>query len=36
MDGQTVTITEGGMYLLTGSLSNGSVVVDTDKTEKYN
>lgn len=34
MDGQTVTITEGGMYLLTGSLSNGSVVVDTDKTEK--
>ena len=34
MDGQTVTITEGGTYLLTGSLSNGSVVVDTDKTEK--
>lgn len=34
IDGQTITITEGGMYLLTGSLSNGSVVIDTDKKEK--
>ena len=31
IEGQTVTITEEGTYLLSGSLSDGSVVVDADE-----
>ena len=34
IDGQTITITEEGTYLLSGSLSNGSVVVATDENVK--
>ena len=34
IDGQTITITEEGTYLLSGSLSNGSVGVATDENVK--
>lgn len=34
IDGQTITITGEGTYLISGSLSNGSIVVNTDKSEK--
>lgn len=34
IDGQTITITEEGTYLLSGSLSNGSVVVAADENVK--
>ncbi len=34
VDGNTVTITEEGTYLLSGELSEGQIVVNTDKTEK--
>lgn len=34
IDAQTITITEEGTYLLSGSLSNGSVVVATDENVK--
>lgn len=30
----TVTITDEGTYLLTGSLSNGQIIVDSEKTDK--
>lgn len=33
-DGTVVTITAAGVYLLTGSCSNGQVLVELDKTEK--
>lgn len=33
-DGSTVTITEGGDYILDGSLSDGMIIIDVDKTEK--
>ena len=34
IEGQTVTITEEGTYLLSGSLSDGSVVIHTDENVK--
>lgn len=34
IDGQTVTITSEGTYLISGSLSNGSIVVDVEDSEK--
>ncbi len=34
IDGSTVTITEEGTYLLSGSLDNGMILVDTDKLSK--
>lgn len=34
IDGQTVTITGEGTYLISGSLSNGSIVVDVEDSEK--
>ncbi len=34
IDGQTVTITSEGTYLISGSLSNGSIVVDVADSEK--
>lgn len=34
IDGQTVTITGEGTYLVSGSLSDGSLVVDVDDSEK--
>ena len=34
IDGSTVTITKEGDYILSGSLSNGMIIVDVDKTEK--
>lgn len=34
VDGNTITITKEGDYLINGSLSNGMVIVDADKTEK--
>lgn len=34
IDGQTVTITGEGTYLISGSLSDGSLVVDVDDSEK--
>ena len=34
IEGQTVTITEEGTYLLSGSLSDGSVVIYTDENVK--
>lgn len=34
IDGETITITEEGTYLLSGSLSNGSVVVAADENVK--
>lgn len=34
IEGQTITITEEGTYLLSGSLSNGFVVIDTDENVK--
>ena len=34
VNGATVTITKAGTYILSGSLSNGRVVVDADKEEK--
>lgn len=33
-DGTVVTITDAGVYLLTGSCQNGQVLVELDKTEK--
>ncbi len=30
IDGNTITITEEGVYVISGSLSNGQIVVDTD------
>ena len=34
IDGSTVTITEEGTYLLSGTLDNGMILVDTDKQSK--
>lgn len=34
IDGDTVTITEKGVYVLSGKLSDGQIVVDTDKDAK--
>lgn len=34
IDGNTVTITKEGDYILSGTLSGGMVIVDVDKTEK--
>ena len=34
IDGQTITITEEGIYVLSGKLSDGQVIVDTDDTAK--
>lgn len=34
ISGSTVTITQEGTYLLSGSLSNGQIVVDAEKTDK--
>ncbi|WP_294784526.1 carbohydrate-binding domain-containing protein [uncultured Eubacterium sp.] len=34
IDGQTVTITSEGTYLISGTLSNGSIVVDVEDSEK--
>ena len=34
IDGGTVTITAGGTYILSGTLDDGMVIVDADKTEK--
>ena len=34
ISGSTVTITEGGTYVLSGSLDDGCVIVDADKEEK--
>ncbi len=31
--GNTVTVTDGGTYLLSGSLTNGQVIVDAEKTD---
>ncbi|MGY3704113.1 hypothetical protein BW731_08140 [Vagococcus martis] len=33
-DGQTVTITKGGTYIINGELTDGQLIVNTDKTEK--
>lgn len=33
-DGQVVTITKGGTYIIEGELSNGQLIVNVDKTEK--
>ena len=34
VEGQTITITEEGTYLLSGSLSDGMIVIDTDENVK--
>lgn len=34
IDGSTVTITDEGTYLLTGTLENGMIIVDADKEQK--
>ena len=34
VDGDTVTVTEEGTYVLTGTLTNGQVIVDADKSAK--
>ena len=34
ISGSTVTITDEGVYLLTGTLDNGSIIVDAKKTDK--
>lgn len=34
IDGSTVTITKEGDYILSGTLSDGMIIVDVDKTEK--
>ncbi|WP_296118118.1 carbohydrate-binding domain-containing protein [uncultured Eubacterium sp.] len=34
IDGQTVTITSEGTYLISGTLSNGSIVIDVEDSEK--
>lgn len=34
IEGSTVTVTEGGSYLLSGSLENGQIVVNTHKNDK--
>ncbi|MCM1261515.1 MAG: carbohydrate-binding domain-containing protein [Butyrivibrio sp.] len=34
IDGNVVTITKEGIYILSGTLSDGMIIVDTDKTQK--
>ncbi len=34
IDGDTVTITDEGVYVITGSLSNGTIVVNAEKSDK--
>lgn len=34
ISGSTITITEEGCYLISGTLSNGMIVIDADKTDK--
>ncbi len=34
VDGDTVTITDEGVYVITGALTNGSIVVNAEKTDK--
>ncbi|MBQ9686301.1 MAG: carbohydrate-binding domain-containing protein [Oscillospiraceae bacterium] len=34
VDGSTVTITDEGVYVLTGTLSNGRIIIDAEKSDK--
>ena len=34
IQGSTVTVTKGGTYVLTGTLSDGMIIINADKTEK--
>ena len=34
LNGESVTISEAGVYILTGTISDGQIIVDVDKTEK--
>lgn len=34
LSGDSITITEGGVYILSGKIGNGSIIVEADKSEK--